>query len=335
MKSDKINIRQIAELSGVSVATVSRVINQNGRFSKETERRVRAVIEQNNYMPNGMAKALRTSHMPAVGVVVPDILNNHFARLLLALEKRLFAIGYSTIICNTDESAEIEAGHMRMLAAQQVVGVILISGRCLYQMGDGLPVIYLDRRPEGLTQDTVLIESDNEAGGYMAANSLIGQGCQRIGIVLSSHLDSNHNARLQGFRRALSQAGLSIDPELVIDTNSSSFETARCAVAEVLQRGKRPDGLVCTTDELAVGSILGARDAGKAVPDDIMVVGFDDSSIAEAYNPPISSMHQDIEQMAEYSIEVLKALMKGEELKQRQFHLPTYLVERTSGRRKS
>ena len=156
------SIKEIAKLAGVSTATVSRVINQNGRFSRETEERVRRVIRENDYIPNMSAKGLRTSRTRVVGIIVPDITNPHFANLVLHLEMDLFRRGYSCLICNTNESEELESKHIQSLTAQNVSGIVLISGMRNYEELGDLPVVYVDRPSNSQDKEEVMIESDKD-----------------------------------------------------------------------------------------------------------------------------------------------------------------------------
>lgn len=188
------SIKDIARMAGVSTATVSRVINQNGRFSKETEARVRRIIRETEYVPNMSAKGLRTSRTRVVGIIVPDITNPHFASLVLKLEINLFQRGYSCLICNTNESEKLERKHIQSLSAQNVSAIVLISGTRNYSELDTLPVIYVDRPSRSQKSSGVIIESDNEqgrlsgnkrtAGGRLPAHrnfEMPGQRCEPAG----------------------------------------------------------------------------------------------------------------------------------------------------------
>ncbi|MCI8389555.1 MAG: LacI family transcriptional regulator [Roseburia sp.] len=329
---EKINIKQIAELAGVSVATVSHVMNQNGRFSAETERRVKDVIEKYRYIPNTVAKGLRTNRMQVIGIIVPDIVNNYFARLVRKTEKLFFERGYSTVICNTDESRELEQRHVQTLISQQVTGIIFISGRYCYEAGGRLPMIYVDRRPEGFAEsgDMIVIESDNEEGGYLSAESLLRGGCRRLAVLLASGLDYNHKARLAGCERALRDYGVSLLPGQVMDVAENSFGAAREAIKKAIDTGLEFDALMCTTDELAIGAILGLRERGRSVPGDVRITGFDDTAMAAAYNPPISSIHQNVDRMAACSVDAMLELVENGRTEKTYQKLPVHLVERES-----
>ena len=207
MKDDNVSIKEISRRAGVSIATVSRVIHNNGRFSRETGERVRKVIAELNYTPNQMASALRTGKVQVVGIIVPDITNEFFAKMTLELQKRLFEKGYSEIICNTSENIDIEKRHLQMLRSLRVSGLIYISGA--YEDMEGMsniPTIYIDRKPadhDYVLNNGVFIESDNESGGYIAAKELLMSGCKKIAVLMYKKTISTHGNRLKGYERAI------------------------------------------------------------------------------------------------------------------------------------
>lgn len=322
---EKVNIKTIAELSGVSVATVSRVINQNGRFSAETEATVRRVMEELNYHPNTVAKSLRENHSRVIGVIVPDITNAHFARLVLEIEKYLFDFSYSTVICNTNESEELEQKHVDTLISQRVSGILFISGIKHYNLND-IAVVYLDRRPEGYNEkNDCLIESNNESGGYLATKRLIECGCKKIAMLYSYHMDYNQKMRYQGYAKALKENGMT---ETVINVNDISAPLATAKVKEYIDSGEIFDGLVCTTDILAVGAIIGLQEKSLLVPEQVKVTGYDDSMIASLYNPSISSIHQSVLDMARNSVDILLDMVEDDRIECLHSILPVRLIER-------
>lgn len=335
MDDDRISIRQIAEAAGVSVATVSRVINQNGRFSPETEKRVKDIIRKYHYIPNAAAKGLRTSKTPVIGIIVPDILNSHFAGLVLELETTFFRSGFSTVVCNANESQMLEQKHLETLLAQKVTGIVFVSGGHHFNLGGELPILYLDRRPVDAwdPDEMILIESDNEEGGYLAARKVLEKGSHRPSIVMTSHIDYNHKARYAGYRRALKEAGAD-GKDRVIDVKAVTVEDAEEAVGRALDRGMQTDAIVCTSDLLAIGAIRALRERGLRVPEDVMVTGFDDTIMARVYHPEITSVHQSVDEMAACAVEQMLQCVESKEWEGAHIVLPVHLVERASTDRK-
>lgn len=329
------SIKEIARLAGVSPATVSRVINQNGRFSKETELRVRKVIKQNDYTPNMSAKGLRTSHTRVIGVVVPDITNPHFANLVLHLEMELSQHDYSCLICNTNESTDLEKKHINSLTAQNVGGIILISGKRNYVELGKLPVVYVDR-PSSSEQERgagVMIESDNVQGGYLATKELLDAGCKRPIILKCLGDDENQLARYRGFLRALSEAGLHEDDALSLNLDIVSMDKARDAVSALLDQGGSFDGIMSTTDTIAAGALIALREHGMSVPGDVLLTGFDDTQLAQVCGPGLTSVQQNVAEMSRLATTLLFQMMRGETPERRHYRLPVSLSVRDSTRR--
>lgn len=333
MKS-KINMKMVAEKAGVSVATVSRVINHNGRFSAETEAEVRRIIAELDYHPNIVAKSLRENNSKVVGVIVPDITNLHFSQLVLELENCLFDHGYATMICNTNESDDLERKHMDMLISRQVSGIIFISGKRHYHP-EHIPTIYMDRPPENHdgAPDCIVVASDNRDGGYLAAKSLIDKGCRHIAAICPYHVDLNHKLRYEGYQAAMDEAGLEAN---MIELSANSANIATSMIKAYLQSGKSVDGLVCTTDTIAVGAIIGLGEMNIKIPDQVRVTGYDDSTLAALYNPSLTSIHQPIQSMSQTAVNLLlnKIEHPSDDMtdKNNEIKLPVSLIERESSR---
>ena len=325
--SQKVNMKTIAELAGVSVATVSRVINQNGRFSAETEANVKRVMKELHFYPNTVAKNLKENRSNVIGVIVPDITNPHFARLVLEIEKRLFEYSYLTVICNTNEVKELEQRHVDSLITQRVSGILIISGSKTYDLND-IPVIYVDRCPDDYKAGQhCIVESDNESGAYMATRKLIDSGCKNIAILYSCHTDRNQKMRYRGYKKAVEEVGFK-EQTIHVDSISSSIATE--AVKRYIESGNVVDGLVCTTDALAIGAIIGLQEKHLSVPEQVKVTGYDDSILAVLYHPSVSSIHQYVNRMAEKTVALLLAMIEKEHIDQMHNVLPVRLVERAS-----
>lgn len=327
------SIKEIARLAGVSTATVSRVINQNGRFSKETEARVRSIIRQTEYVPNMSAKGLRTNRTRVVGLVVPDITNPHFSSLVLKLEMNFFEHGYSCLICNTNESEKLERKHIHTLSAQNVSGIVLISGTRNYPELEDVPVIYLDRPSRSQENSGIMIESDNEEGGYLATKELLDAGCTHPVILKCLNSDTNQLSRYRGFQRALAERGIVEDPHLYVDLPEVTSEKANDAIVWLLEKGFHFDGIMCTTDTIAAGALIALREHGLSVPGDVLVTGFDDTQLAVACGPGITSVHQDVSKMAQMATELLLEMICGKTPQQTYYLLPVRLNVRASTRR--
>ena len=327
-------IKEIAELAGVSTATVSRIINQNGRFSQETEERVLRVITENDYMPNMSARGLRTSRTKVIGIIVPDITNPHFANLVLKLEMELFGHGYSCLICNTNESQELEKKHVQSQMAQNVSGVVIISGTRHYAELTHLPVVYVDRPSRGGRSDEgVMIESDNRMGGYLATRELLDAGCRHIVILKCLSNDYNQVARYEGYKRALAEHGVAQEKALRLNLELVSTQSAYEAILRLIDAGTLFDGVMATTDTMAAGALIALRERGLHVPRDVLVTGFDDSQLAAACGCGLTSVHQDVTGMAHLAVGLLLQMLQDEVPECSYYLLPVSLTKRESTQR--
>ncbi len=202
MGRGSVTVKDIAQMAGVSVATVSRVINQNGRFSPETEKRVREVIEKCNYQPNQLAKGLRQHRTASVGIVVPNIANEFFSSMILAMQTELFAHDFACVIYNTNASLELERQCQSLLAAQSVAGVIAVNS--LDDVRSALkrhvPTVYVDRFVDDDGGGKVAcISSDNELSGHLAARELLRGGCRRPALIEARADSPITRLRTRGF----------------------------------------------------------------------------------------------------------------------------------------
>ncbi len=336
-----ISIKEIAELAGVSVATVSRVINNNGRFSDSTRDKVQAIIKEYGYTTNMAARSLRGSQSKTVGLIVPNINNEWFSQVVLEIEKFFFDRNYSVFICNTSQDDQKEVTYFKSLDSKQVDGIICISGReelPVDVMTRDIPIICIDRKPREY-QNAYYVESNHYNGGYQATEELIRSGCRNIAIVSRNKSLSVNHQRLEGYLAALADYKLPIKKEfqILLDTDIANYEGTRDAFSKLIAAGVKFDGVFATNDWRAYGVIVAATSHNLRVPEDIKVVGFDDIPIASACNPTISTVRQDIASITSHSCNLLLSLMKGEEVDQdaNHFIIPVEVIPRESTRPKS
>ena len=242
-----ISMKEISEQAEVSIATVSRVINKNGRYSKETEERVLRVIAENNYQPNLIAKGLRVQSMKNVGILVPDIKNEFFTKLVYEIERNLFAAGYETFVCNTDEDEAIEKQHVQMMQMQKVCGLVFISG-APHAVRAQIPTILIDRIATDPDSDGCMITSDNLTGGYLATKELLEQGARRILFVTSSKPVSCYVERYEGYCKALKEFGLPDSERRVAALDGLHYQDAKEKMLALLDAGTDIDGVFAGSD---------------------------------------------------------------------------------------
>ncbi|MBC1587480.1 LacI family transcriptional regulator [Listeria welshimeri] len=313
----KTSIKDIAKLSGVSVATVSRVINDNGRFSEETRQKVLAVIKETNYQMNFSAKSLRMNKSFSVGILVPDISNYFFSSVVQQMEAILFEQGYSTIICNTGRNLDKELAYLNMLESKMVDGLIVISGADGFGFNysnaeNGIPYVCIDRQPKD-KKDTIFISSNHYQGAFEATEALIHAGAKSPVIFMHSRQSSSAKERLKGFQDALKKNNIQMDPELSIFTMDLQKPDYQKNIATFVQKAKKMDGIFAINDHIAIELLNFLPTIGKKIPDDIKLIGFDDTPQCNYTVPKLSSVKQNIPEIAQITVDNLISIIKNPE----------------------
>jgi LacI family transcriptional regulator len=329
---ESLSMKAISEKSGVSIATVSRVINNNGRFSKDTRDRVLSVVNENGYVPNALAQGLRKNRIQNIGIIVPDITNEFFAKMTLYMQQAFFEQRYSTLIYNTDENAALEARHLQNLIAQNVSAIVFIAGGGGRQpeLIPSIPTVFLDRTPPrtGKIARYISIHTDNFKGGYLAGRALLEGGCSNPAVVMDEI--SNKLERFRGFSQALSEAHIPVNSEAVYKLPSVNFETAYTTIGAAIDGGKLYDSYFCATDLLAIGTMTALLERHIAVPEQARIVGFDDISPASYCRVPLTTIHQDIKGMAALTVKIILDMLNGEDPEKHEFVFEPALVKRLS-----
>lgn len=330
---DKISIKDISEMAGVSIATVSRVINENGRYSKETEEKVRKIIKEYNYVPNMIAKGLRTNRMTNIGIIIPDITNEFFVKLAYELEQNLFLYGYGCFLCNTNEDIEMEKKRLEMLKVQNVSGLIYISGGSsdVVETVHDIPTVFIDRTP--VTHDEaqyIMIESDNVQGGYLATKELLDGGCKNIVMLTDKRRLSSQSSRIMGYQKAHEEAGVAFNEKYIVDLDKMDFQTALDRVTKLIDDKVKFDGIFASTDWLALGSYAALTKKDIAVPGQVKIVGYDDISVSEFNALPITTIHQQIDIIGKTAVDYLMKLLENKPVIKNSYRIPVYLVKRQS-----
>ena len=328
----KITIKEIADLAGVSTATVSRVLNGSGGYSADTGQRVLEVLEKNNYQTNFVAKSLRTNQSKTIGIIVPDITNEYFASIALAIENFYSPKGYSIYIYNTSEDPEKERLLIRDLEARRVDGLIYISGTANIPdeaIERRLPIVCINRR-ETMGEDVIVVESDNFLGGFIATEELIRQGCRNIVLIRDQRDVLPMNERHRGYNAALKKHGLAVKESLVQQIPFDVHHAIGC-VEDLIDGQVEFDAIFACTDMLAIGALKALRENGKKVPEDVKVIGFDNITFGQLSYPALTTINQDKMQLAETACELLLDIIENKEKpKQRIIVLPVALIKRNT-----
>jgi LacI family transcriptional regulator len=301
------DIRDVAKRAGVAPITVSRVINNSGYYSQETRVKVEAAVAQLGYVPNRLASGLRSKRTNTLALVLTDITNPYFTTIARGVEDMASEAGYTVIFCNTDESISKEHMYVHLLLEKRVDGILLVPAQstpdsvALIQK-HGIPVIVLDRRVPNLKTD--IVRCDSEEGAYQLMRLLLSLGHRHIAI-LNGPLDvSTAKDRLNGYRKALSEAGIpDADRHEYIGSfnQASGYEMTRNA----LESDPKPTALFAANNFIAYGALRALREMHLRVPEDVAIVGFDDLPPELVAFPFLTVAVQPAYEMGQKAIEIL------------------------------
>lgn len=326
-----ITIKDVAKKSGVSIATVSRIMNGNEKVNHEMKEKVLKVLKETGYKPNALARGLINKKTGVIGVIVPDFSNINFAELVKGIEQYSSSLGYTTLVGNTMNDAANELAYFDIFSEKRVDGIIF-SGSILtekhkkYFKNFDIPVVVYGQDFPELNFPWVNI--DNSKASYEATKKLIELGHRNIAFISGPIWDRSAGyERYAGFLKAIVEKGIS-PSDIVIEEGDFTLKSGYDAMERVLRRTK-PTALIAANDFMAIGAIKYLSDNSISVPNDISVMGFDDIQLAEMYNPSLSSVHIDFYELGRAAVESLINTIKGEEVKKQRI-LPYKIIERRS-----
>jgi len=312
--SASVTIRDVARAAGVSPMTVSRVINQSERVSPETRRRVEQAIADLGYVPSRLARGLSRQRTGTLAVIVPDVANPFFTAIVRAAEEVARRADYHVILCDTRADLSVEREVMEELIAHRVEGMVIapVSDRSrdhLRRLAEfGVPFVLVDRRVPGVDSDVVL--GDSLGGAQRLVEHLISLGHRRIGFIVESDEVSTARDRRQGYERALSSAGIPLDPALVVNATVDPRGGSE-GMRRLLELEDRPSAVFTVNNLVALGAIEAVRAGGLGVPDDIALVCFDDIDYASRLYPFLTVMEQPAETFGALGTQLLLDRIAG------------------------
>lgn len=319
-------LKDVAKEAGLTVTTVSRVLNNRGYISDDARARVSEAMKKLNYRPNEVARSLHNKKTNMIGLIVPHIRHPYFAEMISNLEDAAYKKGYKILLCNSQSTAERVSEYMDICTSNRVAGIILCSGTVAVDTFANLdvPVITMERY---LDDGTASVECDNAEGGRIAARTLIEAGCKKmllIGSPIASHMPGDK--RVDGFKEVCEERGV---PYVEVHTESLSYIDIKYSefIEKTLKENPDVDGLFASSDMIAAQSLQVCRKLGITVPDQLKIVGFDDVVIASVTTPQLTTIHQPVKEMAREAIDLLHAAVNGKEII-KQIVLPVTLVRR-------
>ncbi|MDR3726518.1 MAG: LacI family DNA-binding transcriptional regulator [Terracidiphilus sp.] len=322
-------MHQIAREAGVSLGTVSHVINGTATVSEPLRQRVMKIIKNLGYEPNELSRGLRLNKTNIIGMLIPDITNPFFPGVVRGVEDVAYKHSYRLVLCNTDNDSSKEIIYLSQLKSFLPAGIVIIPSidSTVANNLSGPPVVCVDRRPDGWKGDFVTVA--NREGAYKAARHLIEMGHRKIGVIAGpSHL-TNAMDRLQGFLQALHDENLPISPEYIQEAlfdRTSGYTSA----IRLLQLLPRPTAIFTTNDLMAMGALSAVRESKLSCPADVSIISFDGLDMTELTDPALTTVYQPGYQLGYTAARLLLERMEGSKEPAKEIALATELRVRNS-----
>lgn len=327
-------MKDVAQLVGVSIQTVSAVVNNKPEITEETRARVLTAIEQLGYHPYSVARSLRTRQTRTIALVVSNIASVAIAAMASAAEAHAHAFGYSLTLFNTHNDIERETSYFNTVAQQWVDGVVFIPamgqlGRVDILQAAKIPFVAIDRVPDGYSGPSVML--DNLEAGRLAAEHLLDLGHRRLAHLAGPLSIRLARERLAGFQQAIEARGLTLSPEAIAEGNCNfTCHSGYLAMQRLLALPVLPTAVFAANDLMAIGGMRAVAEAGLRVPHDISIVGVDDIEVAAFQTPPLTTICQPFTQLATLGVQLLLDILVGKELTTPQVVIEPSLIIRQS-----
>ncbi|MGL5102110.1 MAG: substrate-binding domain-containing protein [Plesiomonas sp.] len=326
-------MKDVARLAGVSTSTVSHVINDSRFVSDEIRTRIMSAVETLNYSPSALARSLKVNQTHTIGMLVTTSNNPFFAEVVRGVEQSCYERGYQLVLCNTAGDPQRMSHSVDTLLQKRVDGILMMCSEshadisCLFRRHPTVPLVMMDWGPQGAQAD--LIRDNSEYGGYLATRHLLAQGHRQIAII-TGPLDKHPSlGRLQGYLRALNEAGITPDPAYQVE-GDFDFSGGLCGMTQLLSCNPRPTAVFCGNDVMAVGAYQVLHYAGLQVPEDMSVMGYDDIELARYLSPPLTTVHQPKEDLGQLAVDTLLARLHDRNRDPAVIMLEPSLVRRAS-----
>ncbi|MFX3649828.1 MAG: LacI family DNA-binding transcriptional regulator [Paenibacillus sp.] len=321
-------IKDVAQRAGVSVATVSRVINDRGYVHADTRKKVEDAVKALNFSPNEVARSLYKRKSKLIGLLLPDIANPYFPQLARGVEDGMQEQDYRLLFGNSDEDEQKEQDYIQTFIQNNVVGVISSTNYPHSSIYEKLkiPVVFLDRT----SLDRPSVYADGREGGRLAAREIITRGSRRITVMQGPSQIRPAQDRFEGAIEIIRDAGLDYN---VIQTNSFSIHEAGVGAEELFRKYADTDGVIASNDIAAMAVLHEASRIGRKVPDDVQVIGFDDIPMSSLLSPALSTIHQPAYEMGREAAGLLIQLVEQVAIENKNIQLPVSFIERGTTRK--
>ncbi|AGV11178.1 TPA: substrate-binding domain-containing protein [Haemophilus influenzae] len=305
-------MKDIARLAQVSTSTVSHVINGSRFVSDEIREKVMRIVAELNYTPSAVARSLKVRETKTIGLLVTATNNPFFAEVMAGVEQYCQQHQYNLIIATTGGDAKRLQQNLQTLMHKQVDGLLLMCGDSRFQadieLTISLPLVVMDWWFTELNADKIL--ENSALGGYLATKALIDAGHRKIGIITGNLKKSVAQNRLQGYKNALSEAKIALNPHWIVESHFD-FEGGVLGIQSLLTQSSRPTAVFCCSDTIAVGAYQAIQQQGLRIPQDLSIMGYDDIELARYLSPPLSTICQPKAELGKLAVEALLQRIKN------------------------
>lgn len=312
-----ISIKDIAKEMNISYSTVSRALNNSPRIKSETREQIQRKASEMGYLPSAVARSLVTRRTNTIGVVVTTITDLFFAEVIEGIEETALNYGYNVILTNSDGVPEHELAAIQNLRERRVDGIVLVAACASKESKERLfaspavatPIVIINN----VQQEHIgySVETDNLSGGQIATQHLLDLGHRRIAYIAGPETEWDSVERQRGYEQTLRAAGLAVDPALIV-RGSNRPEDGLAAMQQLLALPSPPTAIFCYNDVSALGAMRAIHAAGRRIPQDFSVVGFDDIALASFFEPPLTTIAQAKREMGEKAVQMVLDLLAGE-----------------------
>lgn len=333
-----VTIKDVARLAGVSISTVSRVLNNSKPVSTEIREKVEKVIKETGYVPNPVARSLVMKKSRIIGVIVPNISNEKIGEYLNGIEEVGRMYEYDLLLCNSYGEMNEEIRYVELLRSKQVAGIVFITWKLQNAVvklleESRIPTVFISKNVDEFEQ-VHSVGVDYFGAAYDMTKYLMGLGHQNIAFLRTSIEDNiSESTIFKGYEKAHRDVGAQVDMNFVLQGDSSGESGYQLAVQLLDRSGDRPTAIFAASDEAAAGVVSAVIDRGLKVPEDISVAGYADTAIASLIRPALTTVHQPLYDIGAVSIRSLVKMIEGEDT-ERKIHLPYSIIERHTTARK-
>ena len=328
-------IKDVALRAGVSVTTVSHVVNDTRHVSAKGRERVEEAIRELGYVPNAMARSLKSNTTSTLGMLIPNSSNPYFAEIVRIVEDRCFGAGYTLVLCNTDDEPRRQSVYLQVLAERRIDGLIVVStgagddDSLVTQLhGLRIPTVLVDREIADPACD--LVETAHMQGGLLAVRHLLSLGHKRIACIGGPVGVMPSEQRIEGWRMALAEGGATPNADALLWRGGFTSQGGYEAMHAILRTEQAPSAVFVCNDLMAIGALRAAHESGVHVPDDLSIVGFDDIELSAYTSPPLTTVAQPKERIGALAVDMLLERVGGKRRDARKVVLQPELRVRAS-----